>query len=153
MQSNLYRNQVRIVTLVSIAAFVSVTSLLSGCATTINESAPTTLADNVVTETTTLTVDQQLSTEELLTQMLTTVNALSEAMQKSDRQTASKKVDQILLISNAVRPKILTLSDQLAADFDRVIALAKNSVERNRPADADKALRFLPLIIDSLDNF
>ena len=153
MQSNLYRNQVRIVTLVSIAALVSTTSLLSGCATTINESAPTTLADNVVTETTTLTVDQQLSTEELLTQMLTTVNAVSEAMQKSDRQTASKKVDQILLISNAVRPKILTLSDQLAADFDRVIALAKSSVERNRPADADKALRFLPLIIDSLDNF
>lgn len=152
MQSNLYRNQVRIVTLVSIAALVSATSLLSGCATTINESAPTTLADNVVTETTTLTVDQQLSTEELLTQMLTTVNALSEAMQKSDRQTAGKKVDQILLISNAVRPKILTLSDQLAADFDRVIALAKSSVERNRPADADKALRFLPLIIDSLDN-
>ncbi|MFZ9456308.1 MAG: hypothetical protein ACO27B_02685, partial [Ilumatobacteraceae bacterium] len=136
MQSNLYRNQVRIVTLVSIAVLVSTTSLLSGCATTINESAPTTLADNVVTETTTLTVDQQLSTEELLTQMLTTVNALSEAMQKSDRQTASKKVDQILLISNAVRPKILTLSDQLAADFDRVIALAKSSVERNRPADA-----------------
>ena len=153
MQSNFFRNQVRIVTLVSIAAFVSTTSLLSGCATTINESAPTTLADNVVTETTTLTVDQQLSTEELLTQMLTTVNALSEAMQKSDRQTASKKVDQILLISNAVRPKILTLSDQLAADFDRVIALAKSSVERNRPADADKALRFLPLLIDSLDNF
>lgn len=153
MQSNFFRNQVRTFTLVSIAAFVSTTSLLSGCATTINESAPTTLADNVVTETTTLTVDQQLSTEELLTQMLTTVNALSEAMQKSDRQTASKKVDQILLISNAVRPKILTLSDQLAADFDRVIALAKSSVERNRPADADKALRFLPLIIDSLDNF
>ena len=153
MQSNLYRNQVRIVTLVSIAVLVSTTSLLSGCATTINESAPTTLADNVVTETTTLTVDQQLSTEELLTQMLTTVNALSEAMQKSDRQTASKKVDQILLISNAARPKILTLSDQLAADFDRVIALAKSSVERNRPADADKVLRFLPLIIDSLDNF
>ena len=153
MQSNFYRNQIRIVTLVSIAALVSTTSLLSGCATTINESAPTTLADNVVTETTTLTVDQQLSTEELLTQMLTTVNALSEAMQKSDRQTASKKVDQILLISNAVRPRILTLSDQLAADFDRVIALAKSSVERNRPADADKALRFLPLIIDSLDNF
>jgi hypothetical protein len=45
------------------------------------------------------------------------------------------------------------LSDQLAADFDRVIALAKSSVERNRPADADKVLRFLPLIIDSLDNF
>ena len=153
MQSNFYRNQVRISKLVSIAALVSVTSLLSGCATTINESAPTTLADNVVTETTTLSVDQQLSTEELLTQMLTTVNALSEAMQKSDRKTAGNTVDQILLISKIVRPRILNLSEQLAADFDRVIELAKSSVERNRPADADKALRFLPLIIDSLDNF
>jgi uncharacterized protein YceK len=153
MQSNFYRSQVCISKLVSIAALVSVTSLLSGCATTINESAPTTLADNVVTETTTLSVDQQLSTEELLTQMLTTVNALSEAMQKSDRKTAGNTVDQILLISKIVRPRILNLSEQLSADFDRVIELARSSVERNRPADADKALRFLPLIIDSLDNF
>ena len=153
MRFNFCRNQSRNTTLGFGASLGCVTSLLSGCATTINESAPTTLADNVVTETTTLTVDQQLSTEELLTQMLTTVKGLSEAMQKSDRQAASIKVDQILLISNTVRPKILILSDQLTADFDRVIALAKSSVERNRPADADKALRFLPLIIDSLDNF
>ena len=153
MRFNFCRNQSRNTTLVFVASIVSVTSLLSGCATTINESAPTTLADNVVTETTIATIDQQLSTEELLGQMLITINALSEAMQKSDRETATKKVDQILLINNAVRPKILTLSDQLTADFDRVVALAKSSVERNRPADADKALRFLPLIIDSLGNF
>ena len=153
MRSKFRRNQARNTTLVFVASLVSVTSLLSGCATTINESAPTTLADNVVTETTIATIDQQLSTEELLGQMLITINALSEAMQKSDRETATKKVDQILLINNAVRPKILTLSDQLTADFDRVVALAKSSVERNRPADADKALRFLPLIIDSLGNF
>jgi hypothetical protein len=153
MRSNFCRNQTRSATLVLVASIVSVTSFLSGCATTINESAPTTLADNVVTETTIATIDQQLSTEELLGQMFITINALSEAMQKSDRETATKKVDQILLINNAVRPKILTLSDQLTADFDRVVALAKSSVERNRPADADKALRFLPLIIDSLGNF
>lgn len=138
---------------VSFVALISMASLFSGCATTINESARTTIADNIVTETTTAAVDQQLSTEELLTQMLATINSLSQAMQKSDRQTASKNVDQVLLISGAVRPKILTLSDQLVADFDRVVALAKSSVERNRPADADKALRFLPLIIDSLGNF
>ena len=153
MRSKIRRIQARNTTLVFVASLVSVTALLSGCATTINESAPTTLADNVVTETTIATIDQQLSTKELLGQMLITINALSEAMQKSDRETATKKVDQILLINNAVRPKILTLSDQLTADFDRVVALAKSSVERNRPADADKALRFLPLIIDSLGNF
>ena len=153
MRFNFCRIQARNATLVFVASLVSVTSLLSGCATTINESAPTTLAKNAVTETTTATIDQQLSTEELLGQMLITINALSEAMQKSDRETATKKVDQILLINNAVRPKILTLSDQLTADFDRVVTLAKSSVERNRPADADKALRFLPLIIYSLGNF
>jgi uncharacterized protein YceK len=153
MRFNFCRIQARNATLVFVASLVSVTSLLSGCATTINESAPTTLAKNAVTETTTATIDQQLSTEELLGQMLITINALSEAMQKSDRETATKKVDQILLINNAVRPKILTLSDQLTADFDRVVTLAKSSVERNRPADADKALRYLPLIIDSLGNF
>jgi hypothetical protein len=54
------------------------------------------------------------------------------------------------LLSDAIRPKISAASDQLTADFDRVINLAKTSVERNRPADADKALRFLPLILDSL---
>ena len=153
MRFNFCRIQARNATLVFVASLVSVTSLLSGCATTINESAPTPLAKNAVTETTTATIDQQLSTEELLGQMLITINALSEAMQKSDRETATKKVDQILLINNAVRPKILTLSDQLTADFDRVVTLAKSSVERNRPADADKALRYLPLIIDSLGNF
>jgi hypothetical protein len=153
MQSHRSCSQTRNVALVSIAAIISMTSLFSGCATTINESAPTTLAQNIATETTAATVDQQLSTKELLDQMLTTIKALSEAMQKSDRQTANNKVDQILVISSAVRPKILTLSDQLTADFDRVVALAESSVERNRPADADKALRFLPLIIDSLDNF
>ena len=153
MQSKFQRNRLCNVTLVFVASLASVTSLFSGCATTINQSAPTTLANNAVTETTTVTVDQQLSTEELLSQMLTTINELSEAMQKSDRKTAGQKVDQILLISSAVRPKIITLSDQLAADLDRVVALAESSVERNRPADADKALRFLPLIIESLSNF
>ncbi len=153
MKSKFHRNQLCNVTLVLVASLASVTSLLSGCATTINQSAPTTLAKNAITETTTVTVDQQLSAEELLSQMLTTINELSEAMQKSDRKTAGQKVDQILLISSAVRPKIITLSDQLAADLDRVVALAESSVERNRPADADKALRFLPLIIESLSNF
>ncbi len=153
MKSKFHRNQLCNVTLVLVASLASVTSLLSGCATTINQSAPTTLAKNAITETTTVTVDQQLSTEELLSQMLTTINELSEAMQKSDRKTAGQKVDQILLINGAVRPKIITLSDQLAADLDRVVALAESSVERNRPADADKALRFLPLIIETLSNF
>ncbi len=148
-------------TLAILLPVASLAILTTSCATTINESAPTTLAENTTdqnaetsgAEKTFSTIDPLLGRDELLTQMLQSVEALSDAMQKSDRNIAGKHLDQILLISDAVRPKILELSDQLAADFDRVVALAKSSVERNRPADADKALRFLPLIIDSLENF
>ena len=129
--------------------------VVTGCATTINESAPSTLAKSTAdqnAENTISTIGPQLSRDELLTEMLQSVGSLSDAMQKSDRKLATKHLDQINLINDAVRPKILELGDQLAADFDRVVALAKSAVERNRPADADKALRFLPLIIDSLKN-
>lgn len=145
------------VTLAILMPVASLTFLTSGCATTINESAPSTIAENGEAdsnaEKTISTIDPLLGRDELLTEMLQSVNALSDAMQKSDREIATKHLDQIILINDAVRPKILELSDQLAADLDRVVALAKSSVERNRPADADKALRFLPLIIDSMKNF
>ena len=136
----------------------SLAFLTSGCATTINESAPTTQPENSsdeirASQATVVTIDPQLDRDELLTQMLQNIDALSDAMQKPDRKIAAKHLDQITLINDTVRPKIVELSDQLAADFDRVVALAKSSVERNRPADADKALRFLPLIIESLKNF
>lgn len=136
----------------------SITTLALGCATTINDSAPTTIPENGSNETlasnaTVATIDPNLGDADLLTQMLQSVDALSRAMQNSDRTSATKHLDQILALTNVVRPRIVALSDQLAADLDRVVALAKSSVERNRPADADKALRFLPLIIDSLKNF
>lgn len=145
------------VTLAILMPVASLTFLTSGCATTINESAPSTIAENGEAdsnaEKTISTIDPLLGRDELLTEMLQSVNALSDAMQKSDHEIATKHLDQIILINDAVRPKILELSDQLAADLDRVVALTKSSVERNRPADADKALRFLPLIIDSIKNF
>ena len=135
--------------------------VVNSCATTINESAPSTLAKNTAdqnaetgnAENTISTINPQLDRDELLTELLQSVVALSDAMQKSDRKLATKHLDQINLINDAVRPQILELSDQLTADFDRIVALAESSVERNRPADADKALRFLPLFIDSLKNF
>jgi hypothetical protein len=124
----------------------------ASCATTINESATTTIA-STEQEATQITVDLTLTRDELLTQMLQSINKLSETMQKADRRAATLELDQVILLSSAVRPEILQVSDQLAADFDRVVALAQSSVERNRPADADKALRFLPLVIESLKNF
>ena len=130
---------------------IALLCLAASCATTINESATTTIASSEQ-EATQITVDLTLTRDELLAQMLQSINKLSDAMQKADRKAATLELEQVIMLSSAVRPEILQVSDQLAADFDRVVALAQSSVERNRPADADKALRFLPLVIESLKN-
>jgi hypothetical protein len=40
-------------------------------------------------------------------------------------------------------------ADQTVEDMQRIVDLASRSVQRTRPADADKALRFLDLLIQS----
>lgn len=121
---------------------------LSSCATTINQSMVTVVSSDSES-TTPATINSQLTTDELLSELLLAIDDLSKLMQKAERRQVTQQLAQVVLLSDAIRPKILATSDQLAADFDRVINLAKSSVERNRPADADKALRFLPLIIDA----
>ena len=128
---------------------ISLILLASSCATTINQSAVTTVASSSepITQ---VTINSQLTTDELLSELFLAVEDLSKSMQKTERPQVSQQLAQVISLSDAIRPKILATSDQLASDFDRVINLSKSAVERNRPADADKSLRFLLLIIDSL---
>ena len=128
---------------------VSLIVLASSCATTINQSAVTTVASSSES-TTQATINSQLTTDELLDELLLAVDDLSQSMQKAERRQVTQQLARVVLLSDAIRPKILATSEQLAADFDRIINLTKSAVERNRPADADKALRILPLIIESL---
>lgn len=127
---------------------VALITFVSSCATTINESAVTTIASSAES-TTQATINSQLTTDELLDQLLLAVDDLSQSMQKVERKQVTQQLARVVSLSDAIRPKILATSDQLATDFDRVINLAKSAVERNRPADADKALRFLSLVIDA----
>ena len=128
---------------------VSLIVIASSCATTINQSAVTTVASSSET-TTQATINSQLTTDELLDELLLAVDDLSKSMQKAERRQVTQQLARVVSLSDAIRPKILATSDQLASDFNRVIDLAKSAVERNRPADADKALRLLPLIIESV---
>ena len=128
---------------------ISLIVFASSCATTINQSAVTTIASSSES-TTQVTINSQLTTDELLSELLLAVEDLSKTMQKTERRQASQQLARVVSLGDAIRPKILVTNEQLASDFDRVINLAKSAVERNRPADADKALRFLPLIIESL---
>ncbi len=127
---------------------VALITFVSSCATTINESVVTTIASSAES-TTQATINSQLTTDELLDQLLLAVDDLSQSMQKVERKQVTQQLARVVSLSDAIRPEILATSDQLATDFDRVINLAKSAVERNRPADADKALRFLSLVIDA----
>ena len=123
--------------------------IVGGCATTINESAISTVPTSA-TAPGNETVDLSASTEQLLDEMLKIVDEVSDAMQLGDRARATEYLTRLTLLADEIQPRLFAINDQLSVDFERVFALVKSSIMFNRPADADKALRFLPLIIDSL---
>ena len=131
-------------------AFVLTSALIavaSSCATTINLSAPTTLAQPAVTTLPTGT------TSELFSQLKSTLSELSLAITNEDKSRAKTTLATVLNIWGALQPQIVAdggeIVDQTVLDMQRIVDLASSSVQRTRPADADKALRFLDLVIQS----
>ena len=127
--------------------FSALTFFSAGCATTINLAAPTTLAQPVVT---TLPTG---STAELFGQMKSTLSELSLAITNEDKPRAKTTLATVLNIWGALKPQIEAeggeTADQTVEDMQRIVDLASSSVQRTRPADADKALKFFNLIIQS----
>ena len=117
---------------------------LAACSTTIVDTAPTT---TLVPPT---TVIPSGTASELFDQLQTTIGELSKAISDSDRAMAKVKLAEIEEIWNVLQPQIAERGDQFIQDMQRIIDLAISSIERNRPADADKSLRFLSLVIETL---
>ena len=129
---------------ISLIALLSMTPLLLGCATTIIDTAPTTTA---VAPTTTIPSG---TNDQLLEHMRSTVAEISTAMSASDKTKAKVKLADLQLAWKVLQPQIADQGEQLTEDLQRLVDLADSAVTRNRPADADKALRFLQIVIDSL---
>ena len=131
-------------TCILIGALIAVAS---SCATTINLAAPTTLAQPAVTTLPTGT------TAELFSQMKSTLSDLSLAITNEDKSRAKTTLATVLNIWGSLQPQIVAEGgetvDQTVEDVQRIVDLASSSVQRTRPADADKALRFLDLLIQS----
>ena len=117
---------------------------LAACSTTIVDTAPTT---TLVPPT---TVIPSGTATELFDQLQTTIGKLSNAISYSDRAMAKVKLAEIEEIWKVLKPQIAERGDQFIQDMQRIIDLAISSIERNRPADADKSLRFLTLVIETL---
>jgi len=131
-----------------------------GCATQVIESkVSTTVTDTVTGDDSDLAGDDTdlsgADLDELVTVLQVEMSALSRAVLDSDETAARAHLDRINQAWVYAEPLIVAkfgeLADQITYDLRRVVELARSAVERNRPADADKAVSFLRLAVASLN--
>lgn len=90
--------------------------------------------------------------EELLRRLATAMEELSSYIGPDQSgRTPAGKADQLALIESiwsAVETAITSDDPDAADSLGRMVDLARTAVERNRPADADKAARFAGQVIE-----
>lgn len=128
---------------------VAVTALsvtaLAGCQTTILKTQATDTTIPVATTTTLPSGDIPT----LLEDLVKTADGLSTLVVKGDTEDAKARLAEANNIWKVLKPQIIASKIDIADDVQRIVNLIGTAVNRRRPADADKALRFAPLIIDA----
>ena len=125
-----------------VAVFVSTASLLSCSETTIDPAATTVGPDGAPPTTAFVPTG---STAELLGRLTAETVTLSDRIIANEGQRESwARIDGLWAL---IRPVIETERDELLGGFDPVVDLLRRSVERRRPADADKAHTNLSAVI------
>jgi len=120
---------------------------LTSCATTITGSTESTVPS---VTTTTMAVAPTGSIVSLLKQLVPVADGLGQAIVDGDSKEYKAKVAQADAILLAIEPLIRESKIDVLESVQRVVGLIHTAAERKRPADADKALRFIPLIIDAV---
>lgn len=133
------KNSTRIIAIGLVAAS------LSSCSTQIL-SVSTTLPG--VTTTTTVPVPSGTAVE-LLEELQSVVDGLGQAVVDKDRETMNHKVAQTDAIWKVLEPQIRESGVDLVEDVQKIVDFVHTAVKRVRPAEADKAVRFLGLIMET----
>lgn len=120
---------------------------LTSCATEITGSTESTIAP---VPTTTIPVAPTGSIISLLEQLVPVADGLGQAVVDGDSKVFKEKVAQADAIMLALEPLIRESQIDILESVQRIVDLIHTAAERKRPADADKALRFIPLIIDAV---
>ena len=126
-------------------AVVLCAGVLTSCSTTILDTINTTTTSSVVTTTTVPNGD----IPELLGQLLENTQGLGSAIVAKDKAVTAEKLRNVESIWVALKPQLLELPNDLVTDIERIVNLVRSAVNKKRPADADKALRFVSLIVDA----
>lgn len=129
----------------SVLALASV-SILAGCATTIEGDTATT---STAPASTTTTIPRG-TVDELFDAILTLGGGLGNDIASGNMQTARAKLADIRATWQAITPQIVDLGKDANDDLQRLVTLYSTAVDRKRPADADKATRFLELAIEPI---
>ena len=103
----------------------------------------------VVTTTTTLPAPIG-DIESLLTQLHTEATGLGQLVVDGKTSEAALIVARADAIWVAIEPQILESKIDIAEDVKRIVDLFHTAAERKRPADADKAVRFTTLMLESV---
>jgi hypothetical protein len=124
----------------------------TGCATTYDRTAGTTVAP-INASTTTLPSG---TVEELLPRLIEAMTGLSSLIGPNQSgRTKAGKADQLALINalwNAAETDLILVDPVAAESIGRLVDLSNNALITNRPADADKAARFAGQVVDNFLN-
>jgi len=133
----------------AVSAFLLATasaSLLAGCATTIESDSAT----SSTTPASTTTTIPRGTVPELFDAILALGGGLGNDIASGEMQTARAKLADIRATWQAITPQIADLGKDVNDDLQRLVTLYSTAVERKRPADADKATRYLDLAIEPI---
>lgn len=120
---------------------------LSSCATTIVGTTDST----VPMETTTSTIATPSGEiVDLLQQLSTVADGLGQSIVDGESGVWKAKVAEADAIWVVLEPKIRETGIDIVDSVESIVRLIHTATERKRPADADKALRFIPLVIEAL---
>lgn len=119
---------------------------LSSCSTTIIQSLKTTVPGP---STTTTLPTPSGDIPSLLTQLSNVTYGMGQAIVDGDTKTYTQRREIADSIWKVLEPQIRESGLDLVEDVQRIVDLIHTATERKRPADADKANRFLGIIKDS----
>ena len=118
---------------------------VSSCSTQILTT--TTTLPGVTTSTTIATPSG--TSLELLEQLGTAIQGLGQAIVDRDSATKNRVVAETNAIWEVLEPQIRESGVDLVEDVSKIVNFVNVAVNRTRPADADKAVRYLALIMES----
>lgn len=121
------------------------TVVLTSCSTTILDSINTTTTTSVVTTTTVPTG----SVTELLAAMHDATDGLGNLVAQKRGDDARQRLAIVESIWVALQPQLVALKNDSDVDVERIVNLVRSSVNKKRPADADKASRFIQILLDA----